>query len=90
MGDRSLATHTLEYTGTETTKICIHITNGIRKLDLGVRAAEDRTLVHAVDTATVSKVVCMHAVQGNGGVPPLILDFGSGQTSRDYGGKKLL
>lgn len=74
MGERSLARHKLEYTGTETTKICIHITNEVRTLD--------RTLAHAVATAAVNKVVCMHAGQGSGGVPPLILDFGSGQTSR--------
>jgi hypothetical protein len=49
------------HTGTETTKVCIHITNGVLTIDLGVRAAEDRTLVHAVDIAAVNKVVCMHA-----------------------------
>jgi hypothetical protein len=34
-------------------------------------------------TAAVNKVVCIHATQGSGGVPPLILEFGSGETSRD-------
>ena len=63
--------------------IYIRITNGVRTLDFGVRAAEDRPLVHGVDKAAISKVFCMHTVQGSGGVSPLMLDFGSGQTSRN-------
>ena len=63
MGDRSLARHTLEYTSTETTKICSHITNGVRTLDLDVRAAEDRMFVHMVEQPQLSAYTSRRGVE---------------------------
>lgn len=44
----------------EQTNIIIHVTNGIRTENLGVRVAEDRPLDHEIDTSTVSKTLCAH------------------------------
>ena len=45
------------YTDTEKPKIFIHVTNGVRILDVRVRAADDRPLDDAAETSIVSKAV---------------------------------
>jgi hypothetical protein len=54
MGDRSLAGPTQTQ---KNRRYFIHVTNGVRILDVRVRAADDRPLDDAAETSIVSKAV---------------------------------